>query len=83
MKRLALIGIIVEDLDQSERIHELLHEYGKWIVGRMGVPYRERQVSILSIIIDGPGDVINSLSGKLGKIPGVSVKTMFTKADEE
>lgn len=83
MNRLALIGIIVEDLKQSERINEILHEYGTQIVGRMGVPYRERGVSVISIIIDAPGDVINSLSGKLGKIEGVACKTMFTKVEEQ
>lgn len=81
MNRLALIGIIVEDLKQAEQINEILHEYGKFIVGRMGVPYREREVSIISIIIDAPNDVINTLSGRLGKIEGVQSKTMFTKAD--
>lgn len=83
MNRLALVGIIVENLEQSEFINEVLHEYGKYIVGRMGVPYRERGLSIISVIIDAPGDVINSLSGKLGKIEGVKSKTMFTKVDME
>ena len=82
MNRLALIGIIVEDSNQSEKINEILHEYGKFIIGRMGIPYRERGVAIISIIIDAPNDVINSLSGKLGKIENVKSKTMFTKTDE-
>ncbi|RRD95743.1 iron-only hydrogenase system regulator [Clostridiales bacterium COT073_COT-073] len=81
MNRLALIGIIVEELEQSEKINELLHEYGRYIVGRMGIPYRERGVSVISIVIDAPNDAINSLSGKLGKIEGVKAKTMFTKME--
>lgn len=82
MNRMALIGIIVEDLKNSEKINEILHEYGKYIVGRMGIPYRERGVSIISVILDAPNDIINTVSGKLGKIEGVKSKTMFTKVEE-
>ncbi len=78
-KRIALIGIIVENLEQSQQVNELLHEYGSYIVGRLGVPYRERGLSIISIIIDAPNDAISALSGKLGRIAGVQVKTMYTK----
>ncbi len=78
-KRLALLGIIVEDLQQSSQVHALLHEYGEFIIGRLGVPYRERGVSIISVIIDAPNDEINALSGKLGRLPQVQVKTQFTK----
>lgn len=77
--RIALLGIIVEDLDQSAQINDLLHEYGHHIMGRLGVPYRERGLSIISIIMDAPIDVANALTGKLGRIPHVQVKIQFTK----
>ena len=77
--RIALIGIIVEDVTQAARINELLHENGSYIIGRMGIPYRERDLSIISVILDAPGDVINSLSGKLGMLSGVSVKTVTSR----
>ena len=78
-KRIALIGIIVEDLSQTETINEILHQYSDYIIGRMGIPYREKKVSIISVIIDAPSDAINSLSGKLGMVPGVSTKTVYSK----
>ncbi len=78
--RIAIIGIIVEDTESAEKINALLHEYGKYIVGRMGIPYRERKLSVISIIIDAPNDMIGALSGKLGMIPGVTVKTVYSKA---
>lgn len=79
--RLALIGIIVENIEQTDRLNDLLHEYGNYIVGRMGVPYREKGVNIISVIIDAPGNTINTLSGKLGQLPGISVKTMYAKTN--
>lgn len=78
-KRIALLGVIVEDLEQSAQVNELLHAYGTYIIGRMGVPYRERGVSIISVIMDAPGDEISALSGKLGRLRGVQAKTMYTK----
>jgi len=77
--RIALIGIIVEDNASSERINNVLHEYGQYIVGRMGVPYHKRGISVISVIIDASNDVISSLSGKLGMIPHVSTKTVYSK----
>ena len=77
--RIALIGIIVEDSAAPERVNAVLHEYGSSIVGRMGIPYRDRGISIISIVVDAQNNVISSLSGKLGMIPGVSVKTMYAK----
>ncbi len=79
-KRIALIGIIVERTSASERINSVLHEFGEYIVGRMGIPYRDRGISIISIVVDAGNDVISSLSGKLGMIDGVSVKTMYAKS---
>lgn len=77
--RIALIGIIVEDTNAVENVNEILHNYGSYIIGRMVIPYREKQVNIISIVIDAPNDVISSLSGKLGMIKGISVKTVYSK----
>lgn len=77
--RIALIGIIVEDSESSERINGVLHEYGQYIVGRMGVPYHKRGISVISVIVDASNDIISSLSGKLGMIPHVSTKTVYSK----
>ena len=76
--RVALIAIIVEDQESVQSINELLHTYGNYIIGRMGIPYRERGVNIISIAIDAPQDVISSLSGKIGRLPNVSVKTAYS-----
>lgn len=77
--RIAVIGVIVEDPDSVERVNDLLHRHAPFILGRMGIPYREKGVNIISIAIDAPSDVINSLSGAVGKLPGVSVKTAYAK----
>lgn len=80
--RIALIGIIVEEKDSVEKLNTVLHEYGEYIVGRMGIPYHKRKVSVISIVIDAPSDVISALSGKLGMIPHVSVKTVYSKLSQ-
>lgn len=77
--RIALIGIIVEDTDCTGKINLLLHEYGKYIIGRMGLPYKEKSVNIISVVIDAENDIISSLSGKLGMINGITVKTVYSK----
>ncbi|MFR8002097.1 MAG: TM1266 family iron-only hydrogenase system putative regulator [Hydrogeniiclostridium sp.] len=77
--RIALVGIIVEDMEQTEKINQILHIYGSYIIGRMGVPYRQRMVSIISIVLDAPNSVISALSGKLGMLPGVQTKTIYSK----
>ena len=77
--RVALIGIIVENTDSVERLNQLLLEYGPYIIGRMGIPYRERQVSIISVVIDAPAEIISALSGRLGMLPGISTKTVYSK----
>lgn len=77
--RIAVISIIVEDLTTSEKINELLHQNAQYLVGRMGIPYREKKLSIISVIIDAPNDVISALTGKLGQIKGISVKTVYSK----
>ena len=76
--RIALIGIIVEEPSAADRINAVLHEYAPYIVGRMGIPYREKDVSIISLAVDAPQDVTSALTGKIGKLPGVSVKTAFS-----
>ncbi|MPM34917.1 hypothetical protein SDC9_81507 [bioreactor metagenome] len=77
--RLALIGIVVENNDSAKKINDVLHEYGEYIVGRMGIPYRKRNVSVISVVIDAPSDIISALAGKLGMIPDVNIKTVYSK----
>lgn len=77
--RIALIGIIVENISSAEQINNILHEFGKYVVGRMGIPYRDKGVSIISVVVDAPNDVISSISGKLGMLPGVNSKTVYSK----
>ena len=76
--RVALIGIIVENMDSTPELNKLLHEYGSYIIGRMGLPYRERNVQIISVAIDAPQDVINALSGKIGRLDGITAKTVYS-----
>ena len=78
------MGIVVENTDSVERLNTLLHEYGSYIIGRMGIPYRARSINIVSIAIDAPQDVISALSGKIGSLDGISVKTAYSNvlADE-
>ncbi len=75
--RVALIGIIVSDGNAVETVNSVLHDFGSYIVGRMGLPLRDRGINAISIVIDAPLDMINSLSGKLGAIKGVSAKALF------
>lgn len=77
--RVALIGIMVENPDSIEKMNQLLHEYGSYIIGRMGIPYRERSLSIISIVVNAPMNQISSLSGKLGMLDGISTKTIYSK----
>lgn len=77
--RIALIGIIVENKDVVDKVNQILHEYGNYIVGRMGIPYKEKDVSIISIVVDGSNNVISSLSGKLGMLEGINVSTVYSK----
>ncbi len=76
-KRVAIVGIIVEDLNQSKAINTLLHEHADYILGRMGLPYPAQGLSIMTIIIEAPSDVISTLSGKLGMLKGVNVKVQY------
>ena len=76
--RVAVMGIVVENTDSVERLNTLLHEYGSYIIGRMGIPYRARNINIVSIAIDAPQDVINALSGKIGRLDGIGAKTVYS-----
>ena len=82
-KRIALVGIIVEDSAAAERINSILHDYGENIIGRMGLPYAKKKVNIISVVLDAPMDVISALSGKLGRLKGVSSKALYSKAEGE
>jgi putative iron-only hydrogenase system regulator len=76
--RVAVIGIIVGDAESVEGLNAILHEYGDIIIGRMGVPYRERGINIISVAVDAPTDEISALAGKIGNLRGVSAKTAFS-----
>ena len=76
--RIALIGIIVENPDSVEQLNHLLHEYGSFIVGRMGIPYENKTVNIISVAIDAPQDIISALSGRIGRLDGIGVKTVYS-----
>ncbi|MBC5743480.1 iron-only hydrogenase system regulator [Lachnospiraceae bacterium MD308] len=77
--RVSVISIIIKDEEAAGAVNDLLHEFRQYIVGRMGIPYRQREVSIISVVLDAPGDATSSLSGKLGMIAGVSAKTLTAK----
>ena len=76
--RVAVIGIIVEDLSAIEQLNHVLHTYGEFIIGRMGLPYKAKNIHIISIAVDAPQDVISALSGAVGRLPGVSSKTAYS-----
>ncbi len=76
-KRLAVIGIIVEKPDAAEEVNDILHEFRECIVGRMGIPYRERNMSVISVVVDGTNDTISTISGKLGMVDGVTSKAVY------
>lgn len=76
--RVAVMSIIVEKNDTAEKLNALLHEYGQYIIGRMGIPYRAKKINIISIALDAPQDTISALSGKIGRLDGVSVKTAYS-----
>ena len=77
--RVALIGIVVENIASVQKLNELLHQYNSYIIGRMGLPYPKRCISIISVAIDAPSDIISALSGKLGMLPGITSKTIYSK----
>ncbi len=75
--RIAVIGIVVESEESVEQLNEILHEYQEYIIGRMGIPYRQKGLNIISIAVDAPQDAISALSGKVGRLRGVSSKTAY------
>ncbi|WP_097025378.1 TM1266 family iron-only hydrogenase system putative regulator [Clostridium peptidivorans] len=78
-KRIGVVGIVVEELESAEKVNNTLHEFASIIVGRLGIPYRERGISVISLIVDGTSDEISAMTGKIGKIKGVNVKSAMTK----
>ena len=80
--RVAVIGIVVEKEGNVDDLNHLLHQYGAYIVGRMGIPYRERNINIISVVIDAPADVISALSGKLGMLKGITSKAVYSKVPD-
>ena len=83
MNRTALVGIMIEDTECANQINEILHKYNQYIIGRMGIPHIKHNLSIISVVLEAPNDVISALSGKLGRLKGVSAKTIYSKLDEE
>lgn len=77
--RVSIIGIIVENTNSVDKLNNILHQYGKYIIGRMGIPYSKKDVNIISIALDAPIDVINTLSGKIGMLDGISSKVVCSK----
>ena len=80
--RVAMIAIVVEDPMHIDKLNDLLHEYREWIIGRMGVPYPKRNLSLISVAIDAPQDKISALSGKIGRIEGITARTVYSKVTE-
>ncbi len=76
--RIAVVAIIVENPDRVEKVNALLHEYGQFIIGRMGLPHREKNVNVISVVLDAPTSVINGLTGKLGMLDGVGAKALYS-----
>ena len=83
MNRVALIGIMVEDKNAASEINKILHDYSQYVIGRMGVPNVMENLNVISIVFDAPADIINAVSGKLGKIAGVTSKTIYSKIGVE
>lgn len=78
-KRIAVVGIIIEDIEKATEVNSILHDFNSIIVGRIGIPYRDRGVSVISVIVDGLVEDISSMTGKIGKLKGVAVKSAITK----
>ncbi|HHY04279.1 MAG TPA: CopG family transcriptional regulator [Thermoanaerobacterales bacterium] len=78
-KRIGVVGIVVEDINSANEVNAILHDYSHIIVGRMGIPYREKEVSVISLIVDGSSDEISAMTGKLGRVKDVSVKSAMAK----
>jgi len=79
--RVAVIAVLVRDYESAEALNALLHQYGQYIIGRMGVPYPKRDVNIITVAVDAPQETISALSGKIGRLSGVTAKTVYAPAD--
>lgn len=77
--RVATVAMIIDDSSCIDQVNDLLHEYGRYIIGRMGVPYREKGLNIINVVLDAPADAISALSGKLGRLQGVTAKAVYAK----
>jgi len=77
--RLGVVGIVIEEIESASKVNDILHQFSHIIVGRMGIPYREKEINVISIIVDGTSDEISAMTGKLGNISGVNVKSAITK----
>ena len=77
--RVAILSVIVEDMDSTEELNSIIHDYSSYIVGRMGLPYRERGINIISLVVDAPQNEISTLSGKIGRLHGVTSRTAYAK----
>ena len=77
--RVAMLAVVVEQRDQAEELNHILHTYGSYIIGRMGIPYREKGLNIINVVLDAPMDAVSALSGKLGRLPGVTAKAVYSK----
>ena len=77
--RVAVVAIIIEDINSAEQVNAILHEYGEHIIGRMGIPYRSRKINLISVAVDAPQDTISAISGKIGRLKGVSAKTVLSQ----
>lgn len=77
--RLGVVGIVIEEMESASKVNDILHQFSHIIVGRMGIPYREKEINVISIIVDGTSDEISAMTGKLGNISGVNVKSAITK----
>ena len=77
--RVAVIAIIIEDINAAEQVNAILHEYGEHIIGRMGIPYRSRKINLISVAVDAPQDIISAISGKIGRLNGVNAKTVLSQ----
>lgn len=78
--RVAVIGIIVESYPSAEKLNAILHRYGEYIIGRMGIPYREKKINVISVAVDAPQEIISAISGQIGHLEGVSAKTAYAAA---
>ncbi|WP_461256036.1 TM1266 family iron-only hydrogenase system putative regulator [Treponema sp. R80B11-R83G3] len=77
--RVAIIAIIVENTESAEKLNGILHEYAQYLIGRMGIPYHKKNVNIISVAIDAPQDTISAISGKIGRLDGVSAQVVYSK----